>query len=138
MLLDLERRWLTAKSTIGQLCVEGALECFVLEDFYREPGRPKVTGKTCIPCGRYPVSIVRSPRFGIDMPRLLHVPGFEGVLIHPGNTPDDTEGCLLPGRTRGIDVVNDSRLAYGPLFRKLQAARACGEEVFIEVRLGKG
>lgn len=137
MLLDLERRWLTPQSTIGQLCVEGRLQCFVLEDRYPTP-YVKVPKETCIPVGRYEVVITHSQRFGCDMPLLLNVPGFSGVRIHPGNTDKDTEGCLLPGLTRGPDVVNESKLAYGPLFRSLQAARARGELVFIEVRIGKG
>ncbi len=138
MLLDLERRWLSANSTIGQLCIEGELACWTLEDRYRPPEMPKVPGLTCIPNGRYEVVITHSERFRCDMPLLLNVPGFAGVRIHPGNTDKDTSGCILPGRTRGPDVVNDSKLAYGPLFRSLQAARARGELVFIEVRLGKG
>lgn len=137
MLLDLERRWLTAKSTIGQLCVEGELFAWTLEDRYPTP-YVKVPKETCIPCGRYEIVITHSQRFGCDMPLLLNVPGFSGVRIHPGNTAADTEGCILLGRTRGPDVVNDSRVAYGPVFRSLQAARARGELVFIEVRIGKG
>lgn len=122
MELALKRRWLTPRSTIGELFVDGRLECFVLEDVYRPPPAPKVYGKTAIPNGRYEVRITPSPRFKRDLPLVMGVPGFEGIRIHPGNNADHTEGCLLPGRWRGEDKVLDSRLAFDDLFEKLKNA----------------
>lgn len=123
MKLELKRKWLTGKSTIGELYVDGVFQCVVLEDCYRPPPEPKVYGETCIPCGTYEVRITHSPRFGRDLPLLIGVPGFEGVRIHPGNTAADTEGCLLPGLLRGADQVFDSRLAFNALFAKLMRAQ---------------
>ena len=123
MKLELVRVALLSQSTLGVLRVDGAFECFVLEDRYRAPGEPKVPGKTCIPCGTYPVAITHSPRFGVEMPLVMNVPNFQGIRIHPGNTADDTEGCLLPGRSvNGADVIGGSRQAYAALFERLKAA----------------
>lgn len=119
--LELKRKWFTPESTIGELFVNGVFECFILEDRYR-PGEPKVYGKTAIPSGRYEVKITPSPRFKRDLPLLLNVPGFEGVRIHPGNVPADTEGCLLPGKVRDTDRVLESRAAFEALFTKLKSA----------------
>lgn len=130
--LLLKRIWLTEKTTIGELSIDGAFECFILEDKFRPPPEAKVYGKTAIPNGRYEIIINHSPRFGVDLPLLLNVPGYEGVRLHPGNTADDTEGCLLPGRVRKADQVLESRLAERVLFAKLKAALEKGR-VFITV-----
>ena len=112
MKLELKRRWLTEASTVGELCIDGVRECFILEDRYRPPPEPKVPGATCIPCGTYEVRITHSPRFNAEMPLLIDAPGFTGVRIHPGNTAKDTEGCLLPGVTKHGESVRESRIAY--------------------------
>jgi hypothetical protein len=133
--LDLRRVVLTDEATVGDLSVDGVFECFTLEDRVRAPG-VKVPGKTAIPAGRYEVKITWSPRFRVDMPLLLDVPGFQGVRIHPGNTAEDTEGCILVGKTRMPygDALAESRKAYASLFRKLKAAQDRGEPISIEVR----
>jgi hypothetical protein len=135
MELKLTRKWLTANSTISELTVDGAFECFTLEDHFPTP-YVKTPGKTCIPLGRYEVIVNMSNRFKVEMPLLLNVPQFAGIRIHPGNVAGDTEGCLLPGRIRGTDKVLESKLAYETLFTKIKAAIAKGEKVFITVALG--
>lgn len=121
MKLELVRRWFTEASTIGELTVDGKHQCYVLEDRFRLPWEEKVPARTCIPCGTYRVVITPSPRFGVEMPLLLDVRGFSGVRIHPGNTPADTEGCLLPGLEVDADRVLQSREAYARLFSKFEA-----------------
>lgn len=133
MNLTLKRKWLTAISTIGELYLDGVFECFFCEDRYRPPPQPKIFGITCIPLGRYEVVITESPRFKRRLPLLLNVPGFEGVRIHPGNAPADTEGCLLPGRVRGADRVLQSVVAFDVLFAKLVLAPG---PIWLTVELG--
>lgn len=133
MKLELIRVVLTPRCTVGVLRVDGVHQCFVLEDTSRAPG-VKVPGQTAIPEGRYRVEITHSPRFGVDMPLVLEVPGFQGIRIHAGNTKDDTEGCLLPGRhvlllNAGEYQVTESRAAYVELFALLDAARRRSESV---------
>jgi hypothetical protein len=118
VILRLVRRWFTEISTIGELYVDGERECFTLEDRVREG--PKVPGKTAIPEGTYAVIITQSARFKRELPLLLEVPGFTGIRIHPGNTAENTEGCILVGQTRGADWIGRSRAAFDPLFAKLQ------------------
>lgn len=118
--------------TLGKLFVDGAFDCYTVEDVVRPDGE-KIHGKTAIPEGRYRVSVSRSPRFGRDLPLLENVPNFEGVRIHPGNTAADTEGCIIPGRIRRPDGVGESRLAFDKLFAALKDELAQGGEVWMSV-----
>ena len=143
MKIRVERQIFDDESTLGELFIDGAEECFVLEDAVREvPDKPvedyKVAGKTAIPYGTYKLIINHSQRFNRDLPLLLDVPGFSGVRIHPGNTSVDTEGCLLVGRRRGEDFVGESRAAFGLLYPKLVAALAAGDEITIEIAKADG
>ena len=84
--------------TIGCLAIDGTYFCDTLEPAWRDlKKKHKVKGHTAIPEGRYPVVITWSPKFGQWLPLLLHVPLFEGIRIHAGNTEADTAGCILPG-----------------------------------------
>lgn len=129
MLLELNRKWLTEKATVGELTVGRVFLAFTLEDTYRPLPAPKVPGQTAIPCGVYDVVVNHSERFGVDMPMVLNVPGFVGVRIHWGNGPGDTEGCILVGLDRGPEQVLRSRMAYERVFGLIRACRARGETV---------
>ena len=87
--------------TEGRIEIDGTPFCDTLEPTWRDVGwghrGRKVEGRTAIPEGRYPVVITRSPRFGEWLPLLLHVPLFEGIRIHAGNSVHDTAGCILVG-----------------------------------------
>ena len=52
------------------------------------------------------------------MPRLLQVPGFEGVLIHRGNREDATEGCLLVGDNTSKGGLSNSKVRWEGLMEK--------------------
>ncbi len=136
MELTLTRTEKTKDYTTGRLDIDGTYFCDTLEPTWRSlgPGRPghKIAGRTAIPDGRYPVVVTYSPRFGRWLPLLLHVPQFEGIRIHAGNTPDDTAGCILVGENRRPGQVLDSRLWERRLVRRL-ASRPLGEGVWITV-----
>lgn len=131
MELQLNREDATNDRTIGSLFIDGRFEAFSLEDAIRLG--PTIYGETAIPAGRYEVVITRSPRLQRMLPRLKDVPGFEGVLIHSGNTSQDTEGCILVGQSRAHDSLESSRLALAALQPKIAGAIAKGERVFITI-----
>lgn len=141
MELLLNRDKFSSISTIGTLHVNGALQCFTLEDFDRDKnkdgdlndsGEAKVFGKTAIPRGRYQVIISYSNRFKKNLPLLLNVPGFLGIRIHSGNTHADTEGCILVGETKSKDFVGNSRVAFADLMLKLEIASK-REKIYITI-----
>jgi len=97
------QRYAGRTATVGDLFVNGELECRTLEDPVRERlGVPvalwKVAGDTAIPKGRYRVTLEHSPNFGPDTLTIHEVPGFTDIRSHAGNTVGDTRGCPLVGQ----------------------------------------
>lgn len=133
--LSLHRFEFTDATTIGKLSIDGEGFCVTLEDKDRhlEDGNEKLWGRTAIPRGTYKVIIDYSNRFKRELPRLLNVPQFEGIRIHPGNSHVDTEGCILPGMNWRKDWVTDSRSTFNKLFEKMEVAYDCGEEITLEI-----
>lgn len=134
MELLLKRLYLKPAYTIGRLFVDGTYLCDTLEDRVRDLAHElKVTGETAIPAGRYEIIVNHSPRFGRQLPRLIGVPGFEGILIHRGNTPADTAGCILVGENRELGKVVNSTPYELSLTARLLAAQSKGIRNFITI-----
>ena len=134
--------------TIGRMYIDGKYVCDTLEDTDRglkqsmsleEIKKKKIYGKTAIPTGTYKVTMdVVSPKFknktwakpyGGKLPRLLDVPGYEGVLIHPGNTADSTNGCVLTGINSVVGKVMNSQAT----FKKVMAILTKGADITITI-----
>jgi hypothetical protein len=107
-------------STLGILSENGPLGreflAYTLEDEFREK---KVSAETRIPEGTYNVKLRTTggfhsrylAKFGSDFHKgMLHVqdvPGFEYILIHTGNTDENTMGCLLVADTSQQNITKD-------------------------------
>jgi len=139
MKLLLQRTHGNDTSTWGKLFVDSEFFCYTLEDAVREViGAPveawKVGHKTAIPSTEYvghpySVTLEASGRFGPNTITINDVPGFKYIRVHPGNTSDDTEGCLLLGTAidaHGI-VGGTSRPAVDKLKSTIVAAGAGAE-----------
>lgn len=113
--------------TTGELLVEGEHFMWTLE----LPWRGNQSGVSCIPTGAYSVFLTLSTRFKREMPRLIGVPSRLGILIHPGNTDHDTEGCILVGNRRDDGVLYESRAAFG---RFLDWFASVGNRAMVTVR----
>lgn len=138
MELKIDRFYKGSKYTIGRLYINGKLFCNTLEDPDRELTQDmsieqikaaKVYGDTAIPRGKYKVTLnVVSPKFSKKkaynfckgkVPRLLDVPGFDGILIHIGNTQSDTDGCILVGINNVKGKVTKSTDTFKKLYTEL-------------------
>lgn len=125
----------------GKLYIDGIYQCDVIEDTDRgltnemsitEIQSKKVYGETAIPKGTYQITLdVVSPKFKDrswatfcegKLPRLLDVPGFEGVLIHVGNEASNSLGCLLVGQKTKDGWVSNSTQTFKDLYYKLKQA----------------
>lgn len=141
MKLKLERKYFKDTYTIGNLYVDGSFFSNTLEDKNRDVnkngkfdnGEVKVYGETCIPFGTYKVVVNMSPKFGRELPRLLDVPSFTGILIHRGNTAEDSSGCILVGENKAVGKVLNSTPYEERLVKMMKEAIARGEEITIEI-----
>ena len=131
MNLLLKRLFLGEAYTIGTLYIDGVRFCDTLEDAVRDE---KIKHRTAIPYGTYSVIVNRSPKFGRDLPRLLDVPNFDGILIHRGNTAEDTSGCILVGENIVKGKVQNSTKYEVELVNRCKVRLTRGEDITIEIK----
>lgn len=154
MELIVDRKWKKQSYTISNLTIDGKWFCNVLEDAdrglddsmsiakIRELKKPSITA---IPKGTYEITLdVISPRFCTNsfykqvcngkLPRLLNVKGFEGILIHAGNTDKDSAGCLLVGINLERGKVLKSQETFRKLYKMLSEAKLRGEYIQITIK----
>lgn len=139
--LTLIRSFKGPEYTIGHLYVDGKYFCDTLEDVDRglnskmslqEIQKVKIKHETAIPIGMYYVNMnTISPKYSnfskypyaepynAKMPRITNVPGYDGVLIHPGNTKRDTSGCILVGENKVKGQVINSQATWKKLMEIL-------------------
>ena len=154
MKLLVDRKWKKDTYTIGKLYIDNEFFCNTLEDKDRglnnkmsleEVKKIKKPGITAIPTGTYNIRMnVVSPKYsksswylnncnGSRMPRLDNVIGYQGVLIHPGNTDADSEGCILVGKNDVKGKVTKSKDYFLQLYKLLYTAYRRGEMIEITI-----
>lgn len=132
--------------TIGNLYIDGQLFSNTLEDTDRgltssmtvdQIAKIKVYGKTAIPTGTYKINMnVVSPKFSKytfyknvcngKLPRLMNVPGFDGILIHVGEGKEGhklTSGCILVGNNTIVGGLTNSRETFKKLYQELKKSK---------------
>ena len=139
--------------TIGHIYVNDVRFCDAVEDRDRglrqgmspaQISAVKVPGQTAIPKGRYRIDMeTYSSRYGGvpfykelcggRVPRLVNVPGYAGVLIHAGNSAEDSAGCIIVGENKAVGKVLNSRATLTRLYKEMATAHAAGEEIFITI-----
>lgn len=151
--------------TFSKLHLDNEYQCEGIEDEYRAI---KVKGETRVPEGIYPLKCRVSPSFskyfyshpttyelitreeyqrnpgkysGYTPHELIWIdpiPGFQFVLLHWGNTDDDTEGCYIVGTARGLisgqPAVTSSKAAYMRVYPKIMRAIKSGEPCTVEYK----
>jgi hypothetical protein len=136
MLLEVKRLYKKDTYTIGVLMVDGKKFSDTLEDKVRDlSSEKKVYGETAIPAGKYKVVMSMSSKFKRVMPYLENVPQFTGIMIHPGNTPKDTLGCILVGENKKKGQLINSRKYSDELNKRINEAIERKEQVWIEIDL---
>ena len=150
----MDRKWKKQRYKISHLTIDGKWFSDILEDTDRgldssmsldkikELKKPSITA---IPRGTYEITLdVPSVKYGSStfykqvcngkVPRLLNVKGFEGILIHAGNTDKDTDGCLLVGMNLERGKVLKSQETFRKLYKMLSEAKLRGERIQITIK----
>lgn len=150
MKLELYRINSQDDSTLGTLFVSTDTGreylCFTLEDENREN---KVRAETRIPAGTYQMCLREEGGFNskyshrfrdihVGMLWLQDVPGFTHILVHCGNTDEDTAGCLLLGygtkrEGSGNYSITHSTRAYMDVYPAIARELKEGNEVTIQI-----
>lgn len=102
MNIVIKRTYLGDNYTIGKLYVDNKYLCDTLEPSFTAGSHPAVA------YGTYQVNLVWSPKFRRYMLR-LEVPCRSGILIHAGNSAEDTHGCILLGENKLVGRLFNSR-----------------------------
>lgn len=152
MELKLKRFAFKNAYTVGKLYIDGAYFCDTIEDKDRgldssmtveQIKNKKIASITAIPTGKYAITLnVVSPKYknraqyafcDAKLPRLIDVKGYDGVLIHIGNTAEDSAGCILVGQNKVVGRVINSTETFKKLYATLDAANKKGEKIYISI-----
>lgn len=156
MEIVVDRAWKRNTYVISRFLIDGNRICEALEDRDRGLNQNmdsktikaiKVQNETAIPSGRYRVTMdVVSPKFskypfymevcGGKLPRLLDVPGFDGILIHVSDGPkaeDLLSGCIGVGENKIVGQLTNGKETFRKVYKLLKKAHDRGEEIWITV-----
>jgi|DEB0MinimDraft_10_1074344.scaffolds.fasta_scaffold28323_2 hypothetical protein len=131
----------------GLLFINDKFVCYTLED---EERAQKIYAETAIPKGTYEIKFRNVGGFHSryakkfsdihkGMLELQDVPGFEYILIHVGNTDENTAGCILVGDSQENNYIKkdgfigSSTQAYRRIYPVIAKALENNEKVFIEI-----
>lgn len=147
MKLKINREHCKSNYTIGDLYInyeDGSgynFYCNTMEDRVRDlnkdgdlndKGEGKVFKETAIPYGTYYLELSFSTKYKKIMPRILNVKGFDGILIHPGNTAEDSWGCILIGDNTEQGMVTNSINTFKKLMLLFEKNKQEKYELIIE------
>lgn len=142
MELNLKRIAFRPTYTIGKLFIDGKYFCDTIEDVNRDlnhdgdltdSNEGKIYAQTCIPFGTYTVIVNRSPKMKRDLPRLLNVPHFDGILIHRGTSEKSSAGCIIVGENKVVGKVINSVKYEDALVAILKHAQNQNEKITITI-----
>ena len=157
MNIEVQRLYKKDAYTIGKLYINNQYFCDTLEDKDRgldvsmplsEIQNTKVYGETAIPIGEYAITMdVISPKFSKypfymevcqgKLPRLVNVPGYEGILIHVADGHKGAElvhGCVGVGQNKIQGGLINGKDTFRRLYITMKEAYDRGEGIMIKIQ----
>lgn len=125
MNIIVERKYFCKDYIIGDVYLNNDKTpiCNSLEPSLSAPRHP------AIPLGIYPIEFRYSAKFNRYMPYLSGVRNRYGIMIHPGNKPSDTLGCILLGLNTEKGKITSSRKVFEPIRSSLLTAIECDKSI---------
>ena len=137
IVITVNRTTTTNTSTMGamSLTVNGQSQ---FQGYSLEPSGTGGTNR--LSPGVYGASVYASPRLaGQNVLLLNNTAPMTFVKMHPGNTPSDTHGCILPGTTQPRNFVGGSRNAFNRIMNIInntqQSDATSGQPTTIRVQV---
>lgn len=115
-------------TTFGVLLVDGAPQFVTAEDLWKDNEKQV----SCVPTGRYVIRRHDSPKFGMCY-AVDNVPDRSHILIHAGNTHQDTHGCILVGLQFGVLKGESAILRSKDAMVLLMGSLAKDGEAYLEI-----
>ena len=115
-------------ATLGVLCLDARPMFVTLEDRWFDNERLI----SCIPAGKYKIRLHDSPKFD-RVYQVCDVPERSHILIHAGNTKEDTHGCILLGLMYGTLGTETAILSSRAAFANFMTSMAGIEEAELQI-----
>lgn len=157
MEIILNRKYKKDTYTIGEILINGKFVCSTIED--KDYGFNKTTpvetikktkaahpAQVAIPAGRYEISTsyyrgmatkypwYKSTSCKGNIPCLVNVPGYTGILIHCGTSAASSAGCIIVGYNTKKGQLTDSKKAFMLVCDEIMKAKSRGEKVYITIQ----
>jgi hypothetical protein len=118
-IVELIRLEESKEGTIGALKIDKQCFCWTLEP----SDKLNKQNVSSIPAQQYICEKVVSRKYGTTF-LVLNVPNRSSILFHPGNTIDDTKGCILlgkhPSKLRGKRAVLNSGFTFKQFIHEMK------------------
>jgi hypothetical protein len=111
---ELKRTKFAENGIFGELSKDGTKIAYTIEHSYG--CKPKLPNGTYT-CKKGNHMLHSGPIMAFEV---MNVPGHQGILIHPGNTEADSEGCILLGKTANSTEVLQSKFAFNEFMESLK------------------
>jgi hypothetical protein len=118
------------EEVFGRFAIPGGSILHTLEPPWKD-NAPQIS---CIPAGLYTLRRRFSVKHAMELFGIDGVPDRSDIEIHPGNYPQDTLGCVLPGLARELHAVLRSKEAFARFMDAMKGLT----EVPIEVTWAPG
>jgi len=138
MNIVITRKYPKADYTIGRMRITRpsgtSWYCDTLEPPLGTEAEMRTSGsKKAIPPGNYEVYMNWSQRFQDILP-WLDTSGRSAILIHAGNHPRHTTGCILVGKNTRVGTLTESRKALARVITFIIDAKSRGEAITLTIK----